>query len=153
MRTPTHHSTKARFLVADDNLDDLELTRLAFERAQAPVELEHVPNGVECLAFLRKQGKYASAPHVDALLLDLNMPMMGGREVMAEIGRDPQLSVLPVIVLTTSRDPLDVRAMYQLRCSAYLAKPIDFEAFVLAVGQLTDYWLRLVELPRHESAR
>ena len=99
------------------------------------------------MAFLRKQPPYADAPTPDLILLDLNMPVMDGREVLAEIVNDEALRHLPVVVLTTSYEAEDVHKMYQLRCNSYITKPVDFEKFVEAVRKLEDYWLTVVVLP------
>jgi CheY-like chemotaxis protein len=99
------------------------------------------------MQFLRKQGPYAKAPTPDLILLDLHMPIMDGREVLAEIVKDDKLRHLPVVVLTTSYEAKDVEQMYSLRCNSYITKPIDFNNFVQAISQLAGYWLTLVVLP------
>jgi two-component system, chemotaxis family, response regulator Rcp1 len=135
-------------LVAEDNPDDFELTRLAFEQAGSPMRLDCVSNGVECLARLRREGRYAHSPVPDLLLLDINMPVMDGFQVMAEIARDGRLRHLPVVIFTTSDVPEDVLAMHQLRCSSYIKKPVDFEQFVRLARCISTYWCSVVELPR-----
>ena len=99
------------------------------------------------MEFLRNQGAYARKPRPDLVLLDLNMPRMDGREVLAEIVRDERLRSLPVVVLTTSDSQEDVLASYNLRCSSYIVKPVDFEQFSRVVQGITDYWFTLVVLP------
>lgn len=99
------------------------------------------------MAFLRKQKQYSDAPTPDLILLDLNMPRMDGREVMAEIVADERLQHLPVVVLTTSAEEGEILKMYQLRCSSYIIKPVDFEQFIRVVRLINDYWLALVVLP------
>jgi CheY-like chemotaxis protein len=99
------------------------------------------------MAFLRKQPPYADALTPDLILLDLNMPVMDGREVLAEIVKDESLRHLPVVVLTTSYEAEDVQKMYKLRCNSYITKPVDFEKFAEAVRKLEDYWLTVVVLP------
>jgi two-component system response regulator len=99
------------------------------------------------MAFLRMEGQYANAPTPDLLLLDLNMPIMNGREVMAEMVADEKLQHMPVVILTTSSDEQDVLTMYRLRCSSYIVKPIDFDQFVRVVRSITDYWFTVVVLP------
>ncbi|HTP95480.1 MAG TPA: response regulator [Burkholderiales bacterium] len=142
----------AQVLLVEDVDDDAELVRLAFAAAKQPVELHCVEDGEKCLAFLRRQPPYQDAPVPHLVLLDLNMPRMDGREVMAELARDDALKHLPVVVLTTSSDEADVLELYRLRCSSYVVKPVGFENFVATIRLLGDYWLRLVVLPRRAGA-
>jgi CheY-like chemotaxis protein len=137
----------AVILLAEDNENDVEITRLGFARAKLAVDLHHVPNGEECMAFLRKQGRYAESPTPDIIMLDLNMPRMDGIEVMEAIGKDDQLKHLVIVVLTSSSADEDVMRAYKLRCNSYLVKPIKFEAFAKMIQSLGDYWFTLVTLP------
>ncbi|HEY1550832.1 MAG TPA: response regulator [Kofleriaceae bacterium] len=137
----------AVILLAEDNDNDVEITRLGFVRAKLAVDLHHVANGEECMAFLRKEGSYASAPTPDIILLDLNMPRMDGIEVMQAINADERLRHLVIVVLTSSNADEDVLRSYKLRCSSYLVKPINFEAFAKMIQSLGDYWFALVTLP------
>jgi two-component system response regulator len=137
----------AVILLAEDNDNDVELTKLGFRRAKFAVDLHHVSNGEECLAFLRKEGPYAAAPTPDIILLDLNMPRMDGIEVMQEINKDERLQHLVTVVMTSSKADEDVMRAYKLRCSSYLVKPINFEAFAKMIESLGDYWFTLVTLP------
>jgi two-component system response regulator len=141
----------AVILLAEDNDNDVELTKLGFERAKFAVDLHHVPNGEECLAFLRKEGRYASSPTPDLILLDLNMPRMDGFEVLREINGDKRLEHLVVVVLTSSKADEDVISSYKLRCSSYLVKPIKFESFAKMIQSLSDYWFTLVTLPPRDA--
>ncbi|HEX7704282.1 MAG TPA: response regulator [Kofleriaceae bacterium] len=134
-------------LLVEDNDNDAELTKLGFVRAKFAVQLHHVSNGEECLAFLRKEGPYADAPTPDIILLDLNMPRMDGIEVMQEISKDEALKHLVTVVLTSSKADEDVMRSYKLRCSSYLVKPINFEAFSKMIESLGNYWFTLVTLP------
>jgi len=143
----------AQVLLVEDNDNDVELTRLGFQRAKFAVNLQHVWNGEECMKFLRKQGEYADAPTPDLVLLDLNLPRMDGREVLEEIGRDELLHHLPVVVLTSSDADRDVLMSYKLRCSSYIVKPVDFESFSNAVQSLANYWFTLVVLPPHARSQ
>jgi CheY-like chemotaxis protein len=145
-------SRPARFLLVDDNEDDVYLTREAFEAASLKVDLHHVDGGQKCLQFLRKQGPYVNAPTPDLILLDMHMPVMDGYQVLTEIVKDETLCHLPVIVLTTSYEAADIQKMYKLRCSSYITKPLDFDSFVKAIGQLTGYWLTVVVLPEAPAA-
>jgi two-component system response regulator len=140
----------AEVLLVEDDLADAELTREGFTATGLKVNVHHVENGVQCMEFLRKQGKYADAPVPDLILLDLNMPLMDGREVLSEIANDRCLRRLPVVILTTSRAPTDVLRMYELRCSSYIVKPVDFEDFQRTIQTICDYWFKVVELPPKE---
>jgi CheY-like chemotaxis protein len=137
----------AVILLAEDNDNDVELTKLGFRRAKFAVDLHHVSNGEECLAFLRKEGRYADAPTPDIILLDLNMPRMDGIEVMQELGKDERLKHLVTVVMTSSKADEDVMRSYKLRCNSYLVKPINFETFAKMIESLGDYWFTLVTLP------
>jgi len=133
MNSPIRESRLAEVLLVEDNEDDVILTRQGFKHAKLVVSLHHVSNGEACMRFLRKQGEYANAPTPDIVLLDLNMPIMDGREVLAQIVADDELKHLPVVVLSTSSEAEDIKRMYQLRCSSYITKPVDFDQFVRVV--------------------
>lgn len=145
--TPLANSRFAEILLVEDNEDDVFLTREAFDAASLRVHLHHVDNGVKCLQFLRKEGPYADVPTPDLILLDMHMPVMDGYEVLSEIVKDEKLKHLPVVVLTTSYEAADIQKMYGLRCNSYIAKPVDFDNFVKAIGQLAGYWLTVVVVP------
>ena len=140
----------AEVLLVEDNDNDVFITRKGFEEAKLALNLHHVENGQECMAFLRKEGQFADVPTPDLILLDLNMPVMDGREVLAEIGKDEELRKLAVVVLTTSRSERDILDMYDLRCSSYIVKPVDFNQFQQVIQQLSDYWFTVVVLPPKE---
>ncbi|HME07700.1 MAG TPA: response regulator [Bryobacteraceae bacterium] len=142
----------AEILLAEDNEDDVELTRLGFKRAKLLVRLHRVRDGEECLAFLRKQGQYVNAPTPDLILLDLNMPKISGREVLAELVRDEHLRSLPVVILTTSEQDDEVLKMYNMRCSSYIVKPVDFNQFVKVIRSIAEYWFTVVVLPKGAPA-
>jgi two-component system, chemotaxis family, response regulator Rcp1 len=144
--------TAAEILLVEDNENDVELTRIVFKKSKLLLNLHHVKDGVECMDFLRRQGAYADAPRPDLILLDLNMPRMNGQEVLAEIVADVALCTLPVVVLTTSTDYKEIVKMYRLRCSSYIAKPVDFEQFLRVVQSLGDYWFTVVVLPSAQGA-
>jgi two-component system, chemotaxis family, response regulator Rcp1 len=137
----------AIILLVEDNQNDVKLTRLSFEKARMKVDLHVVEDGEECMAFLRKKGQFTSAPTPDLILLDLNLPGMDGREVLAEISGDEVLRHFPVVILTTSRNEEEILKMYQLRCSSYIVKPIDLEQFLRVVRTITEYWFTVVVLP------
>ena len=146
-------SRPAEILLAEDNENDVELTRQGFKRCKLVLNLHHVKDGEECMAFLRKQGKYSNAPTPDLLLLDLNMPRMDGREVLAEMVVDETLNAIPVVVLTTSAQDEEIVKMYKMRCSSYIIKPIDFDQFLHVVRSIAEYWFTVVVLPKEHSAQ
>jgi two-component system, chemotaxis family, response regulator Rcp1 len=146
-QSTTDPKRTAQVLLAEDNDNDVELTRLSFRRSKIACTLHVVQDGVECMEFLRRLGPYANAPRPDLLLLDLNMPRMGGAEVMEQIAHDPALCHLPVVILTTSSSDAEILRLYQLRCSSYIIKPLDFHQFQQCVSQITDYWFELVVKP------
>ena len=137
----------AEVLLVEDNRDDVILTQQAFKQSHIAIHLNNVKNGVDCMNFLRKEGDYKDVPTPNLILLDLNMPIMDGREVLEAISKDESLSHLPVVILTTSEDERDVYKMYQLRCSSYIVKPIDFTQFLRVVNELSEYWFTVVALP------
>jgi two-component system response regulator len=143
------YSRPAEILLVEDNEHDVVLTEISFKKSRLAVNLHHVENGEECMAFLRKEGVYADAPMPDLILLDLNMPVMDGREVLAEITADEKLCHLPVVVLTTSAEHQDIQDMYRLRCSSYITKPVDFYQFQRVLQEFTNYWFTVVILPDH----
>lgn len=147
------HGRPAEVLLVEDNDDDVELTKIGFKRAKFAVNLRNVRNGEECMAFLRKEGKYADAPTPDLILLDLNMPRMDGREVLEEVTHDEHLNHLPIVVLTTSDAHKDVLMSYKLRCNSYIVKPIDFQNFSKVIQSLADYWFTLVVLPSEAQSK
>jgi two-component system, chemotaxis family, response regulator Rcp1 len=152
MNKPVADSRPAEILLVEDNDNDVELTRMAFEKSSLLINLHHAKDGEECMAFLRKQDKFADAPAPDVILLDLNMPRMDGREVLAEISNDESLRHLPVVILTTSAEESEILKMYKLRCSSYIVKPVNFDQFMRVIQSLADYWLTVVVVPRRQPA-
>lgn len=138
----------AEILLVEDNENDVELTRLGFKRTKLEVNLHHAKDGVECMAFLRKQGIYANSPVPDLILLDLNMPRMDGRQVLIELVADPHLAHLPVVILTTSAEDQEILTMYRHRCNSYFIKPVDFDKFLHVVRLIGEYWFNGAALPR-----
>jgi CheY-like chemotaxis protein len=134
-------------LLVEDSPSDVDLTREALEDAKVRNNLSVVNDGVEALAFLRRQGQYANAPRPDLILLDLNMPRKDGREVLAEIKEDPQLRRIPVVILTTSEAEQDVLRSYNLHANCYVTKPVDLDRFVTVVRSIESFWLAIVKLP------
>lgn len=147
MSTISSLGRAAEILLVEDSAVDFKLTCKAFERERLAVNLHHVENGEECLAFLRRQGKYSAAPMPDLILLDINMPVMDGHELLAELVADEKLKHLPVVVLTSSDDERDVLSMYKLRCNAYLTKPVDAHKFQEVIKLLHAFWLTVVVMP------
>ena len=145
------HSRPAEVLLAEDNDDDVELTRQGFNRTKLLLNLHRVRNGEECLAFLRKQGEYVNAPTPDLILLDLNMPKVDGRQVLAAMLEDEHLKILPVVVLTTSEQEEEILKTYQMGCSSFIVKPVDFEQFLRVVRTIGEYWFTVVVLPKEPS--
>jgi CheY-like chemotaxis protein len=137
----------AEILLVEDNLGDVELTREGLEAAKVSNNLYVVSDGLEALAFLRREGKYADAPQPDLILLDLNLPRKDGREVLAEIKSDEDLRVIPLVVLTTSRADADIVRSYKLNANSYITKPVDFTGFTQIVRAIDDFWFTVVVLP------
>ena len=138
-------------LMADDDPDDRLLTADALKEARLINDIRFVENGVELLEYLRRQGKFAApadAPRPGLILLDLNMPKMDGRTVLKELKQDPDLRMIPVVVLTTSKDDEDVYKSYDLGVNSYIVKPVTFEALVDILQTLEKYWFEIVELPQ-----
>jgi len=136
-----------RILMAEDSPTDAELARQAFKNGKLLNELTIVKDGVEALQFLRKEGTYANASRPDVILLDLNMPRKDGREVLAELKKDPALKTIPVVVLTTSEAEEDVLHSYELQASCYVTKPVDFEKFVEVARGIKTFFFTVVTLP------
>jgi two-component system response regulator len=133
-------------LLVEDNPDDVELTRLAFDEAKIANQLAVVGDGAEALDYLFARGRFADRDPADLpslVLLDLNLPKIDGREVLQAIRGNDATRALPVVVLTTSTEPFDVEATYALGVNSYIQKPVDFEQFVWAVKQVGLYWLVL----------
>lgn len=134
-------------LLVEDNPGDAQLTKIAMENSKISIHLSIVEDGVEAMAFLRRQAKYAQAPHPDIVLLDLNLPKKDGREVLAEIKTDIALKRIPVVVLTTSQAEEDILKAYNLAANCYITKPVDFDQFVKIVQSIEDFWFAIVKLP------
>ncbi|MEI7771271.1 MAG: response regulator [Chloroflexales bacterium] len=134
-------------LLVEDSPTDVLITKDALAEARMLNTISVVDDGVEALAFLRKQAPYADARRPDLILLDLNLPRKSGREVLAEIKVDPALKYIPVVVLTTSQAEEDVWMAYELHANSYVVKPLDLAAFVQTVQSIRHYWLSVVTLP------
>ncbi len=138
-------------LLVEDNPGDVRLTREALKEGRIRNTLNVVADGVEALAYLRREGAYADAKPQDLVLLDLNLPKMDGREVLAEIKNDPVLRKIPVVVLTTSAAEEDILKAYDLHANCYITKPVDLEQFYSVVRSIEDFWMAIVELPKGDD--
>jgi two-component system, chemotaxis family, response regulator Rcp1 len=135
-------------LLVEDSPGDVRLTQEAFREYSKPVRLHLAADGIEAMAFLRREGIYANAPRPDLILLDLNLPKMDGREVLALIKKDQGLKMIPTIILTTSDDEADVMISYQLQANCYLRKPAHWDAFDSLVRSINAFWLTKAKLPQ-----
>jgi CheY-like chemotaxis protein len=138
-------------LLAEDNPNDVEMTRRAFDKGKFLNELHVVNDGVEAMRFLRQEGEYAEKPRPDIVLLDLEMPRMDGKEVLAEIDDDETLRQIPVIVLTSSAAERDIVESYRHNANAYMTKPVGYEEFQNTVRQIESFWFEVVKLPPEED--
>jgi two-component system, chemotaxis family, response regulator Rcp1 len=134
-------------LLAEDSPADARLTREVLREARVENELHVVSDGEQALAYLRGEAPYADRAPADILLLDLDLPRKDGREVLAEMARDPKLCNVPVVVLTTSSAEADIRTSYAMNVNAYVTKPVDLDAFIAVVRSIEDFWLTHVRLP------
>jgi len=134
-------------LLVEDNPGDARLTLEALREAKVHNHLSHVTDGVEALAYLRRDGRYANAARPDLILLDLNLPRKDGREVLSAIKSDDTLKRIPVVVLTTSQAEEDILRAYSLNANCYITKPVDLEQFLKVVRTIEDFWLSIVKLP------
>ncbi|NNU28213.1 response regulator [Isoptericola sediminis] len=135
-------------LLVEDDPGDVLMTREAFAEHKVANTLWVVSDGVSAMEFLRKEGQHAAAPTPDLVLLDLNLPRMDGREVLASVKQDAALRHIPVVVLTTSEAEEDVLRSYSLHANAYVTKPVDFERFIDVVRQIDDFFVSVVRLPQ-----
>ena len=135
-------------LLVEDSPGDIRLTQEAFRAANPSVYLHVANDGVEAMVFLRNQNGHASSPRPDMILLDLNMPRMDGRQVLAEIKKDDNLKTIPTVILTTSEAEVDVARSYQLQANCYLTKPVQLDAFEELVKSINEFWLTTVRLPQ-----
>jgi chemotaxis family two-component system response regulator Rcp1 len=140
--------TPAQVLLVDDSPGDVRLTREAFRDANSSLVLSVATDGVEAMAFLRREGDYVAAPRPDFILLDLNLPRMDGREVLEQIKKDDGLRTIPTVILTTSDSEVDILRSYELNANAYLRKPVTLEAFESLVRSVNEFWLNKAMLPQ-----
>ena len=134
-------------LLVEDSPGDVRLTQEAFRDAKTSINLHVATDGVAAMAFLRREGDHSQAPRPDFILLDLNLPKMDGREVLAHIKEDDNLKTIPTIVLTTSEAEVDILKSYQLQANCYINKPVQLEAFDAIVKSVNSFWLTTAKLP------
>jgi CheY-like chemotaxis protein len=144
----TQQQVGIEVLLVEDDPGDVLMTREAFAEHKVTNRLSVVSDGVSAMEFLRKEGENRDAPTPDLILLDLNLPRMDGREVLAAVKQDDVLRHIPVVVLTTSEAEEDVLRSYSLHANAYVTKPVDFERFIEVVRQIDDFFVSVVRLPR-----
>jgi CheY-like chemotaxis protein len=135
-------------LLVEDSPGDVRLTREAFREANESIHLHVASDGLEAMAFLKREGIYANAERPDFILLDLNLPKMDGREVLATIKNDESLKTIPTIILTTSDADADIQRSYQLQANCYLTKPVQLDNFEAVVKSINDFWLTTATLPQ-----
>jgi two-component system, chemotaxis family, response regulator Rcp1 len=138
-------------LLVEDSPGDVRLTQEAFRDANPTIHLHVASDGVEAMAFLKHEGIHAAAPRPDLILLDLNLPKMDGREVLAHIKEDENLKTIPTVILTTSESEADIAKSYQLQANCYLTKPVQLDAFEILVKSINDFWLTKVKLPQQRT--
>jgi len=135
-------------LLVEDNPGDVRLTMELLKESKIRNRINVVNDGIEAMAYLRKEAKFGGAPRPDLILLDLNMPRKDGREVLAEIKQDPDLKQIPVVVLTTSAAEQDIVRSYNDHANAYITKPVDLDQFAKVVKSVEDFWFTVVKFPR-----
>jgi len=143
----TQNAKPIEILLVEDNPGDVRLTRESLYDAKVHNNMMVASDGLEALAYLRREGEYAAANCPDLILLDLNLPRMNGFEVLDAIKEDPDLKRIPVVVLTTSQAEQDIIRSYNLYANAYVTKPVDLEQFMHVIKSIEDFWLEVVKLP------
>ncbi|MCX9012648.1 MAG: response regulator [Candidatus Methanoperedens sp.] len=144
------NKTIFEILLVEDSPGYVRLMMETLKENSVPSNLSVVMDGMEALAFLQRKGDYIQAPRPDLILLDMNLPKMDGKEVLAEIKNDPDLKRIPVIILTTSSEDQDILKSYDMHVNCYITKPIDLDRFTAAVRSIADFWLTIVKLPPKE---
>lgn len=146
----TSQPTPIDILLVEDNAGDVRLTQEVLKGSKVRNNLIVANNGQEALNCLQKKGKYQRAPRPDLILLDLNLPVMDGREVLEKIKDNADFKRIPVVILTTSKAEEDILKTYNLHANCYVTKPVDLDQFVKVVKSLEDFWLAIVKLPNHK---
>lgn len=134
-------------LLVEDNPGDARLAIEALKEGRVQNRLHIVPDGVEAMAYLRREGRYADMPRPHVILLDLNLPRKDGRQVLAEVKSDADLKRIPVVVLTTSQADQDIAKSYDLHANCYITKPVDLDRFITVIRSIEDFWCTVVQLP------
>ena len=147
MAEDSHEGRPVKILLVEDNPGDVRLTKEALKEGKVSINLSVVGDGVEAMAFLRREGEYADAIRPDMILLDLNLPKKSGREVLQEVKADPNLRRIPVVILTTSGAERDVADTYDLHANCYITKPVDLGQFIKVAKSIEQFWLTIVTLP------
>jgi two-component system response regulator len=147
MNSSTGALRPINMLLVEDSPTDQLMTREALEHAKVILNLHVVEDGVQTMEFLRKTGKFASAPRPDLILLDLNLPKKDGREVLAEIKSDPQLKKIPVLILTTSKANADIAHAYSAHANCFITKPVGFANFNEVMRSIEKFWFTVASLP------
>ncbi|HEY9727059.1 MAG TPA: response regulator [Chroococcales cyanobacterium] len=138
-------------LLVEDDVGDIDLTKEALEESKLQVSLNVVRDGVEAIAYLRREGEYTQATRPDLILLDLNLPRLNGREVLQEIKNDDKLKLIPIVVLSTSDTHEDIRSSYDLGANCYINKPLGMDEFIKIVQAIENFWFTIVQLPHQNS--
>jgi two-component system response regulator len=146
------HAAPIEVLLIEDSPGDVRLTREALKDAKVHISLHVASDGVEAMAFLERQGKFADAPRPDLILLDLNLPKKDGREVLKDIKESATLGSIPVVILTTSASEADILRSYKLHANCYITKPVDLDGFLKVVQSIDSFWLSVVKLPRERRS-
>lgn len=139
------------FLLVEDNPGDVRLTQEALKDSKVRNNLNILGDGISALSFLRRESPYENAPRPDIILLDLNLPRMDGRELLAHIKADPKLKRIPVVVITSSEAEQDILRTYDLHVNCYVTKPVDLDQFIKVVQSIETFWLTIVQLPLPDS--
>jgi CheY-like chemotaxis protein len=142
-----NHGEMIEILLVEDDSGDAKRTIDALQSGRLRNRITHVEDGLEAMAFLRREGEYADAPRPDLILLDLHMPMMNGKEVLAEVKEDPDLRRIPVVMMTACSEEKEILTAYNLHVNSYIVKPMDMEQFIGAVRSIEHFWFSIVKLP------
>jgi two-component system, chemotaxis family, response regulator Rcp1 len=143
----TANANMIEILLVEDDPADVRLTMEALKHAKMHTNLSIARDGIDALAFLRRQGKFSAAARPDIIFLDLNMPRMDGREFLAKIKEDPELKHIPIVVLTTSASDEDILRTYKLHANCFVTKPVDLQQFIKVVSSIECFWFTVVKLP------
>jgi chemotaxis family two-component system response regulator Rcp1 len=151
MKVISGNDMPIQVLLVEDSPGDVRLTQEAFREVNPSIRLHVANDGVEAMSFLRNEGSNVHAPRPDMILLDLNLPKMDGRTVLAHIKEDEGLKTIPTVILTTSEAEADILKSYQLQANCYLSKPVELDAFEGLVKSINDFWLNQVKLPQRQQ--